>query len=158
MNEIYKYLEEIKSFSNKEYNYLISLYDKEMVNKVIISVLRDGDKEIYNKILDYTSDMNDEYKFVNDVFMKYIYELLGNFNELFLLMGFSDDKFSRMFLCDRIEYVINNFNDVELIKKMNNMYSKFIDVRNKILEANLHLVEFISNRFFYVNATNEDIC
>ena len=163
--ELIDILRDIEILTCDIYSSLVLKYGKYLVNSVIES-MDDYDnllkyesyitmrtEELYSKTVDsfdlYMQDIRRLKKFNYKDNKKYTIELNSVFKKIdsiFYEFGFSE-KLIKLSLNDKVCYFLNNCNDVDSIKKLNELYIEYINIRNKIILGNLYLVISIANSY-----------
>ena len=176
MNNEYMIVFELLSKCDKlnidYYNYLTSMYGFEIVSHVIDDLVSEDDDNIYrfgiyysynNEKGDYDSDMGclgiyyrdldiitalDNRK--NSILMNKISKIVKELNNIFLSLGYIDiesDNHEFSNIVDKVNYCLNNCCDQLILKRVNELYNKYLYIRKIIVEGNLRLVILIANEY-----------
>lgn len=169
---VYELLSKCDKLNIDYYNYLISMYGFEIVSHVIDDLVKEDDDNIYrfgiyysynNEKGDYGSDMGclgiyyrdldiisalDNRK--NLVLMNKISKIAKELNDIFLSLGYMDTisnnhEFSN--IVDKVNYCLENCLDQLVLKRVNELYNKYLYIRKIIVEGNLRLVILIANEY-----------
>lgn len=169
---VYELLSKCDKLNIDYYNYLISMYGFEIVSHVIDDLVKEDDDNIYrfgiyysynNEKGDYGSDMGclgiyyrdldiisalDNRK--NLVLMNKISKIAKELNDIFLSLGYMDtisnnQEFSN--IVDKVNYCLENCLDQLVLKRVNELYNKYLYIRKIIVEGNLRLVILIANEY-----------
>ena len=169
---VYDILSKCDKLNMNFYNYLISMYGFEIVSHVIDDLVKENDDNIYRFGIYYSysnekkecgSDMGclgiyyrdldiisalDNKK--NLVLMNKISKIVKELNAIFLSLGYIDslcDNHEFSFVVDKVNCCIENCNDQLLVKRVNELYNKYLYIRKIIIEGNLRLVISIANDY-----------
>lgn len=169
---VYELLSKCDKLNIDYYNYLISMYGFEIVSHVIDDLVNEDDDNIYrfgiyysynNEKGVYDSDMGclgiyyrdldiitalDNRK--NSILMNKISKIVKELNNIFLSLGYIDfisnnHEFSN--IVDKVNYCLNNCCDELVLKRVNELYNKYLYIRKIIVEGNLRLVILIANEY-----------
>lgn len=169
---VYDILSKCDKLNMNYYNYLISMYDFEIVSSVIDDLVEEDDDNIYrfgiyysysNKKKECGSDMGclgiyyrdldiisalDNKK--NLVLMNKISKIAKELNSIFLSLGYIDslcDNHEFCFIVDKVNCCLENCSDLLLLNRVNELYNKYLYIRKIIVEGNLRLVILIANEY-----------
>ena len=164
--EVYNILSNMEIFNMQIYNKMIRKYDKEIVDKVIDKLLIE-DNEKVDKFIDYLDNYDFFVESKMDLLNYSIY-----LSDLKRLECFSFDKNKELlvkisnyikdmeiifnkcgceslyvgkrvpWIYEKVEYCLNNCNDIDILNDLNNLYVDYCNIRDQIVEGNLRFVLF----------------
>ena len=159
--------------SDSQYNRLIEVYGEDVVIDVI-KELYNEDNSILLKLGKFVSDLYlnlnldevvmDAYDYyIKDIknvekksddeknkLLNEIVVIIGKLNMLFDKIEKVDDmdnKNNVPWLSDKMEYVLNNYKDMDLINNIKNLYNEYVNKRNIFLESYLRFVIMVAKTF-----------
>ena len=185
LRKIHSILYDMDVLTENEYNSLISIYSKNVVDKAIDDIMLYEDDErnlikfkIYldNKISDlektadmsiyeiYLMDVNSQVIFnsdMNDKYMKIIIELKQLLETLFAEAGCDDSILPGKripWVVDKVNYCLAHCSDKFFLDRLSKTYDKFCYYRDMIVAGNLRLVIGLSSDYHNDNKISfEDI-
>ena len=168
--EIKNILLKLENVDEYDYNKLIKVYGKDMVDDIISQMIIDDDSILCRfetlvlnsnvKNVDFTAfqyyskDIEDILKLSLDKKKELIDEiilLIKELNKLFDKVGNVvniNNKRSKPWISDKVEYCLINCNDKVLLNRIKELYNIFVDKRNKLVEDNLRFVILISKNYY----------
>ena len=168
--EIKNILLKLENVDEYDYNKLIKVYGKDMVDDIISQMIIDDDSILCRfetlvlnsnvKNVDFTAfqyyskDIEDILKLSLDKKKELINEiilLIKELNKLFDKVGNVvniNNKRSKPWISDKVEYCLINCNDKVLLNRIKELYNIFVDKRNKLVEDNLRFVILISKNYY----------
>lgn len=174
-NEVYDKLVNIEYFNLDVYNNLLRKYNKEVVIHVIEDLIFENSENIdkfgiclddrdnlYNSKLDlvnYSIFLADLKKLEcfdskkNLELLTYIHEYILKMNVIFDKYGVNslDSSKKVLWIADKIEWCLNNCDDLNVINELKSLYKDYINIRDQLVAGNLRFVLY--NAFQY----NDDI-
>lgn len=171
MNELLVFLSEIDILTAEIYSNLINIYGESMVRNVldemislpnvnlkkfdyyISRILSYDDVVATDSFLAYSADLKDLPSFTSEENEKRMVELSKIIVNLDEIIKSVDSSISSIWLCDRVCECIKVCSDKDLLKKLKELYDKFIYKRNELVEGNLKLVISFA-KFFYKPGTD----
>lgn len=182
VKNIYNQLTVVDRLSKEMYNDLVSIYGTEIVHLVIEDMI-DQDKNNIYKFEYYIEKMTIDFGNFSDksILEIYIQDIGGlprlSHEENFMLAseahiivkemrtifdGFNNKyvrKLGVVFnsIVDEFEFYINECTDEKDLIKLRNLYNRFIDIRNKLVEGNVRVVVAATKKYFKDDKTFMEI-
>ena len=144
MDEIISIIYELDEFNDFVYEQLVIRFGKKDVDEAIFKLLSDEDinSKIFKKLVRHSDNkctlvINRDYTIV-------LSNIVKQLNSLFLTVGFDESLLTK-----EMHYKMAKFNEEftnkasvsrEIIEQINNLYKRFIQIRNKIVDADIESV------------------
>jgi len=171
--EVYNYLLTINKLEKREYDELIALYGSKLVDSVIEYMISKDEKNIHK--FDYyvallTSRINDFSNesvlsmYINDISAidrlslvenkRYMLESYTIIEELRNIFDGFECKYVKnkdiIFnsIVDEIEFYLRQCNNKEILSRIKELYSRFISVRNKLINGNIKVVVAAAKSYY----------
>lgn len=114
------------------------------------------------KKLESTADLNNFSLYLTDVsyycpldssqnrkLMEEISIIIKDLEALILSIGYDDSSFKgKPWIEDKINYCLNECKDTRVLSRLNDLYSKYIEIRKIVISGNLRLVILIAKEYF----------
>lgn len=172
-NIVYKYLMDLEELTELEYNKLVATYSKVLVDLVIDDIIQENgislnkfDYYVERKIYDTDSFSSSNFRiYMNDLgyteqlsrednikYSTMAYEIVSELNKIFKdnfdVDYNNQDGIIFNSIMDKIDFYINNCNDMELYNRIVELRDKFIDVRNILVTGNLRMVIYTLKSYY----------
>ena len=169
--ELYNILSCIQEMDDLQFDCIVNEYGENIVYEVIKILIKE-DKNNYLKFLKYITELNlrlnnyemDSYDYylsdismidsieidTKDILIEEIIQIINKLNELFVRLNCNDDilgKNKKPWINDKVEFCINNCDDKNVLKVINNLYNKYVIKRNILVESNLKFVIMIAKKY-----------
>ena len=172
-SEVLYYLSSIDKLSKKDYDRLISIYGIELVHECIDYMIDQSEDNIVK--FDYYIDKltnefdNFSYRSTLDIYMQDIsripmlsreenkvysceaYNIVNELKEIFSKIGFNYVKQVGVVfnsIVDELDFYLRECEDIELLDRLKKLYSKYIDVRDKLVKGNIRVVVAASKNYY----------
>ena len=171
--EVYEYLYKINKLDAKSYNRLISIYGIEIVHKVIDYMI-DCDKDSIIKFDYYIDRLTKDFdkfsdKSILSIYMQEIgriprlsrgesfmyaseaYDIINELRELFKLVNTEYQKQTGVIfnsIIDEADFYKKECHDKEILDRINELYDRFICIREILVNGNIRVVVAASKRYF----------
>lgn len=169
---MYDILSKCDKLNMNYYNYLISMYGFEIVSSVIDDLVKEEDDNIYRFGIYYSykngkNDCISDISFYdicyrdldiipaldnrkNSVLLNKISKIAKELNSIFLSLGYIDslcDNHEFCFIVDKVNCCLEDCNDQLVLKRVNELYNKYLYIRKIIIEGNMKLVILIASMY-----------
>lgn len=175
--EVYNIISNIRTLNAQNYSELLSNYEESLVNFVIEKMIDEVDRgtqkfDYYiDRILSYED--NSGIKDVYDAYMdaassfptltpKESVELASSIHEIVseienLLSSVEYELVNSPWICDKVDSCIKTCSNLEMVKRIRQLYEKYLNKRNFLLQANLKLVVSYGKHFYKPGADFNDL-
>lgn len=112
--------------------------------------IRDDVMCSFNQYLKEVSEINMMSDKEQSLLIDELVLLIRKLNELFLRFDcpLYFDNGRKLWICDKLDYCINNCNDVEILNDIKKLYDMFIVKRNMLIESNLRYVMWVAKKYY----------
>lgn len=150
MEEIISIIENCDEFNDFVYEKLVSKYGKKNVDETIFKLLSDEDinSKVFKKLVKHgdnkcTLVINRDYTIV-------LSNIVKQLNSLFVSVGFDESLLTKemhykMAMFNK-DFISKNSVSREIIEQINNLYKRFIQIRNKIVDADIESINNFNKR------------
>ena len=171
--EILDILERESEITADIYENLITIYDKQLVDKIIESQIDAESLDKYDyyvnyKLYEFNDRFNDSYSmYLGDInnckkfnsienkkHFKILYTIINELDEIFSLCGYKENM-NGLSVLEKVNLFLEKNRDVQMAKKVKKIYNKYVNVRNNIIVGNLSLVVTVAN--FYMKNNFDDL-
>lgn len=171
--EVYEYLIQIKVLDEKTYNKLVAIYGTEVLYKVIDYMIDLDEENLlkfdyyidkltndFDKFSDksnlsiYMQDIGRKPRLSHDDNLIYATQCYNIINELRKLFKFVGGKYKKQTgvifnsIVDEVEYYKKQCSDKNILDNINELYDKFLCIREILVNGNIRLVVAASKRYF----------
>lgn len=151
MDEIISIIYELDEFNDFVYEQLVIRFGKKDVDEAIFKLLSDEDinSKIFKKLVRHSDNkctlvINRDYTIV-------LSNIVKQLNDMFISIGFDESLLTKemhykMAMFNK-DFISKNSVSREIIEQINNLYKRFIQIRNKIVDANIELIINYNKKF-----------
>ena len=150
MDEIISIIYELDEFNDFVYEQLVIRFGKKDVDEAIFKLLsvEDINSKIFKKLVRHSDNkctlvINRDYTIV-------LSNIVKQLNDMFISIGFDEslltkEMYYKMAMFNK-DFVSKNSVSIEIIEQINNLYKRFIQIRNKIVDGNIESVKNFNKR------------